>query len=219
MARSTRRTRGRNSDADGDGAIAPRSGVEPPLGGAPLDLALGPRIRDLRQKANHTLASLSAKTGVAIGTLSQLERGLVSPNVRTLFTISNALGMSAASLLDPTDINGRGNESTYIVRAGARRRFIDSGGVRKDVASPPSSTRLRGYYMVIEPGCGSGQQPYSHSGEEIGLIISGTLELRIDGELFSVGEGDCFAFNSSKPHLFANVGTRPATVFWVNASL
>lgn len=192
----------------------------PPAASAPSpDSDLGPRIRELRLNAKHTLASLSAATGVAIGTLSQLERGLVSPNVRTLFTISNALGLSAAALLDPKDSAGRGNESAYIVRAGARRRFLDSGGVRKDVASPTSSTRLRGYYMVIEPGCGSGQQPYSHSGEEIGLVISGTLELRIGGEKFALGEGDCFAFNSSTPHQFANVGTRPTTVFWVNASL
>ena len=60
-----------------------------------------------------------------------------------------------------------------------------SRGVRKDVASPSSSQRLRSYYMVIEPGCGSGTLPYTHEGEELGIVLSGRLELEIDGERFS----------------------------------
>lgn len=181
------------------------------------DLGLGARIRDLRTKSGLTLASLSRTTGVAIGALSQLERGLVSPNVRTVFTISHALGVSAASLIDPENTPKNG-EDTYIVRAGRRRRLLDSGGVRKDVASPAASPRLRSYYMVIEPGCGSGEMPYAHEGNELGIVLSGRLELEIEGEKHSLWTGDSFAFASHKPHRFFNVGAQPATVFWVNAS-
>ena len=181
------------------------------------DDEMGPRIRSLRLKAGLTLAELSKATGVAIGALSQLERGLVSPNVRTVFTVSNALGVSAASLIDPTNASENG-ETAFIVRGNRRRRLLESGGVRKDVASPSSSQRLRSYYMVIEPGCGSGTLPYTHEGEELGIVLSGRLELEIDGERFSLLSGDSFAFASDRPHQFSNVGTGPATVFWVNAS-
>lgn len=181
------------------------------------DAQLGPRIRALRLKAGLTLAELSKATGVAIGALSQLERGLVSPNVRTVFTVSHVLGVSAASLIDPANASENG-ESTFIVRANRRRRLLDSGGVRKDVASPVSSQRLRSYYMVIEPGCGSGPRPYTHEGEELGIVLSGRLELEIDGERYSLMSGDSFAFASDRPHQFLNVGATPATVFWVNAS-
>lgn len=180
---------------------------------------LGQRIRDLRSKAGMTLAELAKATGVSIGTLSQLERGLVSPTVRTVYTVANALGVMPAWLIDPSQMPSRTAESRYIVRASQRSRLLDIGGIRKDIASPAASERLRGFFMVIQPGCNSGAQPYSHKGEEIGFLLSGTLELQIDGETFTLNEGDCFAFSSDKPHHFANPGSRPASVFWVNADI
>lgn len=181
---------------------------------------LGRRIRELRLKASMTLTELAKATGVSIGTLSQLERGLVSPTVRTLYTVANALGVMPAWLIDPTqDRPVTSAESRYIVRAGRRSHLFEIDGVRKDVASPAASERLRGFVMVIEPGCSSGSQPYSHKGEEIGFLLSGALELQIDGETFSLAEGDCFAFPSTKLHHFANSSARPASVFWVNADI
>ncbi|MFD2139547.1 cupin domain-containing protein [Ancylobacter oerskovii] len=180
---------------------------------------LGQRIRDLRLKAGMTLSDLAKGTGVSIGTLSQLERGLVSPTVRTVYTVANALGVMPAWLIDPSQSPVQTSESRYVVRAGQRSRLLDIDGIRKDIASPAASERLRGFFMVIQPGCNSGAQPYSHKGEEIGFLLSGSLELQIDGETFSLNEGDCFAFSSDKPHHFANLGTRPASVFWVNADI
>jgi transcriptional regulator with XRE-family HTH domain len=180
---------------------------------------LGQRIRDLRSKAGMTLTDLSKATGVSIGTLSQLERGLVSPTVRTVYTVANALGVMPAWLIDPSEDRANGAENRYIVRAGRRSRLLDIDGIRKDLASPSASDRLRGFFMVIQPGCNSGAQPYSHKGEEIGFLLSGSIELQIDGEAFNLNEGDCFAFPSAKPHRFANNGSRPASVFWVNADI
>lgn len=180
---------------------------------------LGRRIRELRSKADMTLTALAKATGVSIGTLSQLERGLVSPTVRTLYTVANALGVMPAWLIDPNQVSTRDSESQYIVRAGQRSRLLDVGGIRKDVVSPAASERLRGFFMVIQPGSNSGAEPYSHKGEEIGFLLSGTLELQIEGVTYSLNEGDCFAFPSNRPHHFANVGPRPASVFWVNADI
>lgn len=178
---------------------------------------LGARIRELRQARGLTLADLAAKSGISIGTLSQLERDLVSPTVRTLFTLGEALSVSAAWLIDP-EVEGD-KDAPYVVRADRRQPFVHADGVRKDLISPLASKRLKGFYLVIEPGCGSGQAPYTHAGEEIGLVLSGVLELRIEEQVFVLREGDCFAFPSDRPHRFSNVGTSQAVVFWVNANI
>jgi len=182
-------------------------------------LKLGQRIRELRSKAGMTLQELSKMTKTSIGTLSQLERGLVSPSVRTIYTVADALDVMPAWLIDPTQISSKGMESRYIVRAAQRSRLLDIDGIRKDVASPAASERLRGFFMVIQAGSSSGAKSYTHKGEEIGFLLSGELQLHIDGETFSLNEGDCFAFSSSIPHRFANVGAQPASVFWVNANI
>jgi transcriptional regulator with XRE-family HTH domain len=180
---------------------------------------LGQRIRELRSQAGMTLTELAKLTGVSIGTLSQLERGLVSPTVRTVYTVANALGVMPAWLIDPSQNQEKTAESRYIVRAQQRSLLLNIDGIRKDLASPAASEKLRGFFMVIQPGCTSGTEPYSHKGEEIGFILSGTLKLRIEDETYTLNEGDCFAFSSSKPHHFANPLGRPATVFWVNADI
>ncbi|EUB99858.1 transcriptional regulator, XRE family [Rhizobium sp. CF080] len=177
--------------------------------------ALGARIRDLRLGRNLTLADLAASTGISIGTLSQMERDLVSPTVRTLFTLSNALDVSPAWLIDPD--HDRERDEPYIVRADQRQPFIHTEGMRKDLIAPPATGRLKAFYLIIEPGGGSGSVPYVHTGEEIGLVISGVLELRIEDGVFVLREGDCFSFPSDKPHSFSNIGTAQCTVFWVNA--
>ena len=178
---------------------------------------LGARIRELRQARKMTLADLAAASGISIGTLSQVERDLVSPTVRTLFTLGDALGVSAAWLIDPSGEEGRADP--YVVPADKRQPFLRSEGLRKDLISPLASKRLKGFHLVIEAGSGSGAAPYVHKGEEIGLVMSGVLELVIEGRSRILREGDCFCFPSGLPHSFLNVGTAQCVVFWVNADL
>lgn len=178
---------------------------------------LGGRIRELRQAQKMTLAELAANSGISIGTLSQIERNLVSPTVRTLFTLGEALSVSAAWLIDPEKNESKADP--YVVPADRRQPFVRSEGLRKDLISPKASERLKGFYLIIEPGSGSGDTPYSHNGEEIGLVIAGVLELTIEGESRILREGDCFSFPSDLPHKFANVGAAQCVVFWVNANI
>lgn len=191
----------------GNGRNARRSG-DPMLGG---------RIRELRQAQKMTLADLAATSGISIGTLSQIERNLVSPTVRTLFTLGEALNVSAAWLIDPD--NDDDKSDPYVVTADRRQPFARSEGLRKDLISPKASERLKGFYLIIEPGSGSGEEPYVHKGEEIGLVVAGVLELTIEGESRVLREGDCFSFPSDLPHRFSNIGATQCIVFWVNADI
>ncbi len=197
-----------------DLSLKPRKGRLPQGGDAPH---LGGRFRELRQAKKMTLAELSQRSGISIGTLSQIERDLVSPTVRTLFTLCEALGVSAAWLLDPD--NDDEKSDPYVVTVDQREPFVRTEGLRKDLISPKASERLKGFYLIIEPGSGSGEDPYSHDGEEIGLVVAGVLELTIEGESRVLREGDCFSFPSHLPHKFSNIGATQCVVFWVNAAI
>ena len=54
--------------------------------------ALGPAIRRLRREQRLTLAQLAGRSGLSIGHLSQVERGLSTPTIRQLQAISAAMG-------------------------------------------------------------------------------------------------------------------------------
>src|ERR1700693_1888441 len=62
---------------------------------------LGRRLKELRRSRGRTLAQLADRTDLSIGSLSQVERGLVSPTIRTVYAVSTALGVSPAWIIDP----------------------------------------------------------------------------------------------------------------------
>ena len=77
--------------------------------------ALGAFIRDQRKRANLSLRQLAEMTSLSNPYLSQVERGLHQPSVRVLKAISDALNLSAETLLAqaglidamvPADANG-----------------------------------------------------------------------------------------------------------------
>ncbi|HEY6494439.1 MAG TPA: helix-turn-helix domain-containing protein [Trebonia sp.] len=61
--------------------------------------ALGAFIRERRQQANLSLRQLAELTSLSNPYLSQIERGLHQPSVRVLKAISDALNLSAETLL------------------------------------------------------------------------------------------------------------------------
>jgi transcriptional regulator with XRE-family HTH domain len=61
--------------------------------------ALGAFIREQRKKANLSLRQLAELTSLSNPYLSQVERGLHQPSVRVLRAISDALNLSAESML------------------------------------------------------------------------------------------------------------------------
>jgi transcriptional regulator with XRE-family HTH domain len=185
-----------------------------PSGTSPL---VGARIRELRRARKLTLAELASMAGISIGTLSQVERELVSPTVRTLFSLGSALGVAPAWLIDSPEESD--NDAPYIIRADRRQPLINVNGLRKDLVSSAASRHLKGLYVSLEPGSSSGADFYVHDGEEIGFVVSGMLELKVEERTFILHRGDSFSFPSDLPHRFSNPGATQTIVFWVNCNL
>src|ERR1700719_2498599 len=65
--------------------------------------SIGYKIRDLRRAKKLTLARIAAATGLSIGHLSQVERGISAPSVRHLQQIAAALGVRIGWFFDGDD--------------------------------------------------------------------------------------------------------------------
>ena len=60
---------------------------------------LGRKIRELRKKRKLSQTELAEKAGVALMTISRLERGEHDPHVRTLWRIARSLGVPFLELM------------------------------------------------------------------------------------------------------------------------
>lgn len=179
--------------------------------------AIGSRIRKTRRGKGLTLSQLAEQTGLSIGSISQVERGLVSPTIRTVYAIANALGVAPAAIIDPAGVEDSASESPYVARRARQPQVLDANGVLKILASPPEQGRYRAYRVRIEPGGSSGEDGYAHKGDEIGYVIRGNFSLQVNGRTFVLAEGDCFAFPSSLKHRFFNDGETLVEIIWINS--
>lgn len=182
----------------------------PPSAATTTELQLGPRIRALRQARNVTLRELAARAGVTESFLSQVEREVTSPSIASVQRIARALELSIAELFVEEAPRGR------VVRRAGRRRIAYPGfGAVDEFLTPGVNGRLQVIVSTIEPGGGTGDEPYTHdSDEEVVVVLSGRLELWVADEHHLLEEGDSVTYSSRLPHRNVNPGDRPAVVLF-----
>jgi transcriptional regulator with XRE-family HTH domain len=178
---------------------------------------VGLRLRRLRKARGLSLRELADASRLSIGFVSQIERGLSSPSLRTLTRLADSLAVGIGELFSE-DGNAKDGDRLVVARP-SDQPTVDlaaSGIVKRWITPFERVPRLDIYILELETGAASGDQPYIHEGEEAGLILEGGIELFLEGRRHVLAEGDSFRFASDRPHRFVNAGTRPARVLWVN---
>lgn len=174
----------------------------------------GGKLRQRRKVRGMSLKDVAARAEVSIGLLSQIERGLTMPSVRSLGAICNALQMPVGWLFEAGD---QPDDSKLVVRRHARRVLdLGSKGMIKELMTPDSCTGIQMMQLVIRPGGSTGDTPYNHpNGAKCGTVLSGVLGLEVDGEQLSLSMGDSFAFDATSLIRFWCEGAQETTVLWV----
>lgn len=178
---------------------------------------IGAEIRSLRKARGLTLEDLAAKIGRSVGYISQVERGISPLTIPNLKAIAEVLGVGI-NWFFRGEVSQDADEKDIIVRRNNRQKLAFPGtGVREELLSP----RLNGLFELIigsfAPGAETGDAKYAQTGEEGGMVISGELELIIDGKSHHLMAGDAFTFPLSAPHKARNSTDKETTVLWVIA--
>jgi transcriptional regulator with XRE-family HTH domain len=175
--------------------------------------SVGREIKDLRKASDVTLSQLAGATGLSQGYLSQIERGISSPSVKALHTISRALGVNISWFFRPVT-DAEDDLSDFIVRSDKRRMIRFESGITDELLSPNLSRGIELLRCSFPPGSASGKDPYEHRGEEAGFVVAGRMTLWLDGKRIEMDAGDSFAFESTLPHRYANEGDDEAVIIW-----
>ncbi|MBI0433558.1 cupin domain-containing protein [Roseomonas sp. KE0001] len=175
--------------------------------------SVGRKLRAMRQRRGWTLAELSTRCGLSLGMLSQVERGLSSPSIRSLQKLAGIFGIPVGWFFSDPEPAGAG--PNWVLRR-PQRRVLDlpAKGITKELLVPEGDGSMELMMITVEPGGSSGEAPYSHTGEDAGTVIEGMLELEVDGVCSLLQTGDSFRFASTLPHRFSNPGTLRCVVVW-----
>jgi transcriptional regulator with XRE-family HTH domain len=182
----------------------------------PLTSGIGQKLRLRRKVRRMSLKEVAERSGVSIGLVSQIERGLSTPSLRSLNQICQALEMPMRWLFEGEHA-GAHDEGEVVVRQ-SQRRFMDLGakGMVKELMSPDSVPGIQMMRIVIRPGGSSGESPYNHpNGAKCGTVLSGQFGLEVDEREYILGPGDSFAFRATSQHRFWCAGGEPCEVIWI----
>ena len=176
---------------------------------------VGRQIRELRRSRGITLSELADDIGRSVGHLSELERGISPITLDTLDKIAVRLDVSiswffSAATLEETP------ESGIVVRRNSRRELnLSRAGVREELLSPHLTGGLEMILTTFAPGAETGGEGRQRKGEEGGYLMSGELELRIDGQEILLQAGDSFQLPAEGRHWCRNPGKVETQVVWV----
>lgn len=146
-----------------------------------------------------TVDELASASGVSIGLIRQLERGIGNPSFNSLMRLSRALGLHIATLFQDSGYD----TSDLIVRKEARRRLV-SDGVQQELLTPDTRHEFDLVQTTLAPGYTNIGTPMSHEGAKTYMVVLGKIEVILDGVAHQLNDGDTISFDSSVPHSFSN---------------
>jgi len=173
---------------------------------------LGTEIRRLRHERGLTLQQLASAAGVSTALISKVETGGGNPSINSVRKIAFGLGVPTAFLFVGENLSDQ-----ELVSVNHTQRY-SFGGVDTKVVVAPIDTGLRFLTVRARPNSERGSRLFPHdphNGIEQGIIISGQMELTIDGKTHLLRAGDSFSFSSRLPHSWRNPGLEELHAVWV----
>ncbi|MBP2328993.1 transcriptional regulator with XRE-family HTH domain [Kibdelosporangium banguiense] len=179
---------------------------------------VGARMRQFRTERGLTLRGLSARAGLSIGFLSQVERGVSSIGLTALKSVAEALDRPVAEFFQDDDVPTSVDEETPLPRHFTLTRA--ESGATEYVSGQVTYRMLsdRGPDLVLEPMVvhiapgGSREEAYAHAGEEFAYVVTGELLYEVEGVEHRLRPGDSVHLRSSVPHSMYNDTEQVTTV-------
>jgi transcriptional regulator with XRE-family HTH domain len=175
---------------------------------------LGRDLRALRKARGLTLADLAARLDRSVGWMSQVERDISAPSQDELKALASELGVALSTLRQATP--DRLAEEGVVVRRHARRAIGHRhAGLLEELLSPDLTDEFEVVHSTFQPGAAR-KTPVTRPTQEVGYIVSGTLDITIADTTHRLTEGDSFRLRG-EPFRWANPGSEPCVAIWVIA--
>lgn len=176
--------------------------------------SLGADLRALRKSRDLTLADMSNALGRSVGWLSQVERGISEPSITDLRHIAARLDVSVSMLF--RHAAAPAHEAGHVVRRGARRPIGSNiAGLVEELLSPDLTDDFEMVHSTFQPHSRI-KDTVTRPTQELGYLVSGQLEIEIEGTTHLLNPGDSFRIRG-EAFRWANPFDTPAVAIWVIA--
>jgi len=177
---------------------------------------LGARVREIRKARNWKLQDLADRTGLAVSTISKMERGEISLTYDRFMRLAQGLGMDVGELFS-CDPEGFVPGKVSLTRQGEAPIHETGNYVYEMLAA-----EVTGKHMVPMLGeikaheIKDFREFVTHPGEEFVFLLSGVLDVCIKGrDPVRLTAGDNLYFDSALEHVYVSASAENAKILVV----
>ncbi|MCA1027406.1 MULTISPECIES: helix-turn-helix domain-containing protein [Cytobacillus] len=163
---------------------------------------IGVNLKNLRKARGLSLDTTANLTNVSKAMLGQIERGESNPTVTTLWKIATGLQVSFSSLIQeqqsPIHVVNRHDISPIMEYSGKYRVY--------PVFPFDPRKKFEIFTVEIETGYEHLSEKHNEGVEEYVTVITGTLQLEINEQQYTIQPGNSIRFSANKAHTYRNIG-------------
>ena len=166
-----------------------------------LNLIIGNKLKDIRNKRKLSLDEVTKLTGVSKAMLGQIERGQSNPTVSTLWKIATGLKVSFSLFIDENQDDLKvidQNDISPIIEDNNRMRLYP-------IFPFDANKGFEIFTIELEPGCNHISTAHNDGVEEYIIVTEGKIEMDINGEKFILQKDNSIRFMANKPHSYKNI--------------
>jgi transcriptional regulator with XRE-family HTH domain len=170
---------------------------------------LGDRIRNLRRERGLRLVDMAKLTDLSVSFISQVERGLTNPGMRSLILMADALEVRPHALLEdapPCD------ELFVLTRADEQAEVPNDGGTARTITS---NANPRFNAFDFSGGPRQFYTWYRSKGDVLIILLAGQLEVEVETHALTMATGDTLYVRAGTNHRWRQVGRARCRVLTV----
>ena len=174
---------------------------------------IGPRLKELRSELGLSLQQMSAIAEVSAASIHKIERGDMVPTITTLLKLASAFRRPLSDLIDERPVDA--NAVWHTPSGAGQPSSFGQGGEALQISGP--ATRFKALAQAVQlPAGASGGLPQQRAGEALLFVLSGTVDVTVDSQQFSLRKHDALHVLTDRMVRWANAGRGAAEMLCVN---
>ncbi len=174
---------------------------------------IGARVKDLRKSLNITQTEIAARLGMTPGAISQIENDIIAPSLNTLVNLSAILKKPIEYFLGAHTVNDVNPGFTIIRKQEHVRPTHDN--LKITPLTGDEMTDIKIYHIRISGNKIINKPILMHKGKEFISIISGVINVKVDGEEHLLRKGDSIYLERSFIERWSNNGKNDCEFIYI----
>ena len=155
---------------------------------------IGKRINTRRQELGLSLRNLAQHTDLTASYLSQVERDMTDPSIKSIRKIADALKVPIMHFLEE-----KTESPNPVIRKGERKKLnLPSSHVVYELLTPDLDRKMEMFVCRLQPDETNIAAPLRSPTEECLLVLSGCICIELKGSVYELFEGDSIYFEGQK---------------------